>query len=88
VRSDFLPALLTPGQRRDVTMWRCNSWVHLICIMTLFGNLALTAATTGEYEHIATAVLCLFLWGVLKLSILLRSFHFCEINCMNSNEMK
>jgi hypothetical protein len=48
VRSDHLPAVLTPGERLDVTMWRRNSWVHLICVVTLLSNLALTAATTGE----------------------------------------
>lgn len=44
----LLPTLLTPAQRRDVTMWRCNSWIQLICVVSLLGNIALTAATTGK----------------------------------------
>jgi len=48
VKSHILPALLTPRQRRGVTMWRCNSWVQLICVLTLVGHVTLTAATTGE----------------------------------------
>lgn len=48
VKSHILPALLTSRKRREVTMWRCNSWVQLICVVTLLGHVTLTAATTGE----------------------------------------
>jgi hypothetical protein len=45
----ILPTVVTSGNRRDLPMWRCNSWVHLICVVSLLGNVTLTAASTGEW---------------------------------------
>jgi hypothetical protein len=47
-RSGNCGLLTTPGQRRDVAMWRRSSWMHLFCVLSLLGNITLTAATTGE----------------------------------------
>jgi len=50
VKSHILPALLTSRQRREITTWRCNRWVQLICVVTLLGHVTLTAATTETKE--------------------------------------
>jgi hypothetical protein len=43
-----LPTVVTSGNRRDLPIWRCNSCVHFICIVSLLGNITLTATLVSD----------------------------------------